>query len=54
MLGEELGQQQRVLVTGAFGGRRHAPVIEELGIAGVVEPDHGLGVADVDSEEHAA
>ena len=51
---EELLDQQRELVGGALGVGRDAPVVDELvaGVAVAVEPDHGLGVADVDGEQH--
>ncbi len=56
---EELLDDERVLVGGALGVRRDPPVVEQLGAGGAVlargvETDHGLGVADVDGEEHAA
>ena len=55
---EELLDDEGVLVGGAFGIRRDAPVVEQLRtghsvIVGRVQADHGLGVADIDREQHA-
>ena len=50
MLLEELGEQQCVLVRRAFGVCGDSPVVEQVAVA--IETDDGLGVADVDDEEH--
>ena len=56
---EELGEQQGHLVGGPFGVGGDAPVVEQVVRAaddsaarGREHPDHRLGVADVDGEEH--
>ena len=60
---EELLHDQGVLVGGALGVGGDPPVVEQvrvgqaapdvvLVVGEVVEPDHGLGVADVDGQEH--
>ena len=61
---EELLQHEGVLVGGALDVGGDAPVVDQARVGQapvdvgvvvgleVVEPDHGLGVADVDGEEH--
>ena len=51
---QELAQQQEQLVAGPLRVGGHAPVVEQLvaAVAGVVEADDGLGVADVDDQQH--
>ena len=62
---EELLEHEGVLVGGALDVGGDAPVVDEdgvgeapvdVGVVGleVVEADHGLGVADVEGEEHGA
>ena len=61
---QELLDDQRVLVGRALGVGGDPPVVEQVGVGQapadvvlvvgleVVEPDDGLGVADVDGQEH--
>ena len=65
MEAEELLEHEGVLVGGALDVGGDAPVVDQggvgepaldVGVVGieVVEADHGLGVADVEGEEHGA
>jgi hypothetical protein len=49
---EEPGEEHAELVRGARPLGREAPVVGELAVA--VETERGLGVADIDGEEHRA